>query len=137
MKTYASSSLRRLGLLWFVLLVVATGAIGCTVAQVGIPLQRTLPIRVGETTKEDVYKSLGVPTEIEHQENETTLIYGFTEGKGLGVGAEFEGFVIFDIGNVLVGTDTLLVKIGPDGRVAGIRSFLGTQIVEYTLWPFD
>ena len=124
-------------LLWFGLSVIATGAVGCTVAQVGMPLQTTTPIQVGETTKEAVYESLGVPNEIEYQENETTLIYGFAEGKGLGVGVEFQGFVIFDIGNVLVGTDTLLVKIGPDGRVAGIRSFLGTQIVKYTLWPFD
>lgn len=77
-------------------------------------------IQPGVTTKEEVLRLLGAPTDLRPQGEDAVLAFSFADNQGTGYGIGVIGMG-FDVERTHAGLDWLEVCIGPDRRVKSLR----------------
>jgi hypothetical protein len=147
-----------------VLLVgLALTAVGCSYTQGAKRPMDTSFIKVGQTTKEQVYQKLGLPDTLffpgypikerkwyykappnpnlnttgEGAEVASALLYSPWEGKGMGIGLGSIATLLFSFGHHHVVSETVLVLMDDQNRVLGVHQFGEAEdIATQRMWPW-
>lgn len=102
-------------------LVVALLGCACVSNRDGSPVVTAAKkIQPGVTTKEDVLRLLGAPTDLRPQGEDAILAFSFSDNQGTGYGVGVIG-IGFDVEQTHAGLDWLEVCIGKDRRVKSVR----------------
>ncbi len=118
--------------LWF----IPTFA-GCAVGTSGYELPDIVTVREG-MSKVEVYKRLGVPTEVFHGDDYTALIYTkqVQRGMALELRQGFSPLQIAHLGHSHQGTDAIMIVFDASDRVIKRDVADYDALAEYDIWPF-
>ena len=103
-----------------VLLAAALASAGCISYKSGIRLPDPAGIRLGETTRGEVYERFGLPDGIRRRAEGTVLTYEIAAGRGWAVSAGWSG-ASFSTTETRFTRQSLEILLDEGDRVAGAR----------------
>lgn len=94
------------------------------------------PLSASLRTKEDIYRTLGLPNSIRDEGNGRIIRYQLKLTKGLGIGLGVASLMLLRLSHDHNAVDTIEFRLDQQDHVVSVTSLTATPMLSYRLWPF-
>ena len=109
---------------------------GCQSARDGKFPPEDFPLSAALRTKEDIYRTLGLPNSIRDEGNGRIIRYQLKLSKGLGIGLGVASLMLLRLSHDHNAVDTIEFRLDSQDRVVSVTPLTATGMLSYRLWPF-